>query len=108
MSVVEINEITGIATVSVTEVTTEVTVDDSAAAPSITVTTAAPPQIIEVGIIGPQGPAGTAENLSLSNLTDVNIVQKVNNSVLYYDASSTKFVANDVNTITNLTDGGNF
>jgi len=114
MPEVEINETTGIATVSVTEQIAEVTVDESGETPIVEITVAASPEIIEVGIIGPQGPQGVpgaqgpAGAALLSELTDVNVQSKVNQSVLYFDQSSNKFVANSIHTIITLTDGGNF
>jgi hypothetical protein len=44
----------------------------------------------------------------LQDLTDVVAANKTNGSVLVYDATSSKFVADDVNTKLTLTDGGNF
>lgn len=81
---------------------------------SVGVDVNAQPQVVEIGVIGPQGPQGPIGPVgppgsnTLANLTDVNVNAKVNNSVLYYDQSSSKFVANDVNTIVTITDGGNF
>lgn len=69
------------------------------------------PEIIETGVVGPQGPTGPtgpAGASSLSALTDVNVIGKVNKSVLVYDELSNKFVANDANTVATITDGGNF
>lgn len=114
MPLVEINDITGIATVSVTETIAQVSVDDSAEPVIVSVNVIAPPEIIEVGILGPQGPqgiqgpVGPVGSSTLANLTDVNVAAKVDKSVLYFDQTSSKFVANDVNTIVTLTDGGNF
>jgi hypothetical protein len=47
-------------------------------------------------------------NTNLGDLNDVNTNDKVEKSVLTYDQTSGKFVANDVNTILTITDGGNF
>lgn len=44
----------------------------------------------------------------LQDLTDVVATNKTNGSLLIYDATSGKFVADDVNTKITLTDGGNF
>jgi hypothetical protein len=44
----------------------------------------------------------------LQDLTDVLATNKTNGSVLIYDAATSKFVADDVNTKITLTDGGNF
>ena len=58
--------------------------------------------------MGPQGPIGPAGPSHFADLLDVNVAAKVNNSVLYYNQTSAKFVADDVNTVVTLTDGGNF
>jgi hypothetical protein len=47
-------------------------------------------------------------NTNLGDLNDVDTGNKVEKSVLIYDQTSGKFVANDVNTILTITDGGNF
>lgn len=97
MTQIQVTEETAVA-VSTTEAVVDITVD-------------ATPQVIEVGIIGPQGPQGIQGPIgasTLSELTDVNVGQKVNNSILYYDQSADLFVANDVNTIITITDGGAF
>ena len=74
-------------------------------------------QIIELIEPGPQGPAGPAGATGatgaagashLANLLDVNVTAKVNNSVLYYNQASEKFIADDINTVVTITDGGNF
>lgn len=107
MPQVEINETTGIATVAVSTTVAEVIVDDQATPPVVQVVASSAPQIIEIGVVGPQGPPGGGSS-SLSDLTDVNIAAKVDKSILVYDQSSQKFIANDVNTIVTITDGGNF
>lgn len=72
------------------------------------------PQIVEVGGVGAQGPQGIQgiqgiQGVStLSGLTDVNVSSKVDKSVLVFDQGSNKFVANDVNTVLTIADGGNF
>lgn len=60
------------------------------------------------GPTGPQGATGPPGSNALANLTDVDVTQKTNASVLYYKASAGKFVADDINTTITLTDGGNF
>lgn len=45
---------------------------------------------------------------TLGALTDVNTSEKVDGSVLYYDATEAKFLADDITTRITLTDGGNF
>jgi hypothetical protein len=44
----------------------------------------------------------------LRNLQDVDATQRIEGSLLVYNSSSAKFVADDVNTKITLTDGGNF
>lgn len=66
-------------------------------------------QVVEVIVAGPQGPPGSGSgSTTLAALTDVDVTQKTNASVLYYKASAGKFVADDINTTITLTDGGNF
>jgi hypothetical protein len=48
------------------------------------------------------------QTLSLSGLSDVDVSQKTDGSVLVYDEGSQKFTANSSLTFTKLTDGGNF
>lgn len=96
---------TGVATVDVTPAIAQVTIADTSDASIVTVTVASQPQIIEVGVIGPQGPPGPS---SLTGLTDVNVAAKVDKSILYYDQPSNKFIANEINTLITISDGGNF
>ena len=68
---------------------------------------------VNVAAAGPQGPVGPSgapgSGLAfLSTLQDVNVANKTNNSVLYYDQASDKFVADSIYTVLTLTDGGNF
>ena len=51
---------------------------------------------------------GGGGSSTLADLTDVDTTLKVDTSVLYYKSSVSKFVADDVNTIITITDGGNF
>jgi|TARA_Y100000289_G_C3794077_1_gene85560 hypothetical protein len=51
---------------------------------------------------------GYGGSTRLSDLTDVNQSQKVDGSVLIYNATAGKFVADAVETKITLTDGGNF
>lgn len=93
------------------QVNEEVAVAVSTVAAVVDITVNATPQVIEVGISGPQGaqgPAGPVGASALAGLTDVNVAQKVNNSILYYDQTQDLFVANDINTIVTITDGGSF
>lgn len=48
------------------------------------------------------------KTLSLGDLSNVNITNKVNGSVLVYDGTSQLFVADSSFTSSTLTDGGNF
>lgn len=73
---------------------------------AIEITTAAQPVLVEVQTAGPQGPE--APPYALGDLTDVNTTAKVANSVLYYDAASSTWKGDDINTVITLTDGGNF
>lgn len=68
-------------------------------------------QVVEVVTAGPQGPPGPTGppgSTTLAALTDVDVTQKTEASVLYYKTTAGKFVADDINTLTTLTDGGNF
>tara|TARA_R100001510_G_C7615024_1_gene177458 strand:- start:393 stop:620 length:228 start_codon:yes stop_codon:yes gene_type:complete len=49
-----------------------------------------------------QGPQGPAFNISL------NSQDKVNNSIMYYEASSDTLKLDSTRTVENLVDGGNF
>lgn len=61
---------------------------------------------ITEGPQGPQGPAGGS--VPLASLSDVDASAVTDKSVLYYDASSLKFIADAVWTIPEVTNGGNF
>lgn len=70
----------------------------------IQVVTPGPP-----GPAGPQGPAGSGSgSTTLAALTDVNVSAKVNKSLLYYDSVSGKWLGDSIQTITEVTNGGNF
>jgi hypothetical protein len=73
----------------------------------IELTTAAQPLLVEVQTAGPQGPP-LDEVLNLGDLANVNDTAKVTGSVLYYDAITSTWRGNDINTVVTLTDGGNF
>ena len=85
---------------------TEQVVVTEVAEQAIEVRTPAESLLVEIHTAGPQG-AAAAPSL-LSNLADVNVGGKVAGSVLYYDQASSKWKGDDINTITTLTDGGNF
>jgi len=72
----------------------------------IEIITSSQARTVEVQTAGPQGP--TAPAYALGDLTDVVATAKVNGSVLYYDATSSKWKGDDINTVVTLTDGGNF
>jgi hypothetical protein len=74
---------------------------------AIDVTTAAQPLLVEVQTAGPQGPP-LNEVLRLGDLANVSDTAKVSGSVLYYDATSSTWKGDDINTIVTITDGGNF
>ena len=74
---------------------------------AIELTTAAQPLLVEVQTAGPQGPP-ISEVLNLGDLANVDESAKVANSVLYYDATSSSWKGDDINTIVTITDGGNF
>lgn len=65
------------------------------------------------GIQGPPGPAGPGGGggggaSALVDLTDVEAVNRVDGSVLIYDAAAAKFKADNLTTKLTLTDGGAF
>lgn len=87
-------EVTGTQQVVVTEVATNVV---EVAAPSA-------PAVVQVTTAGPQGPALAA----LNDIGDVNTTAAVDKSVLYYDEATGLWLGNDINTVTTITDGGNW
>lgn len=89
-------EVTSTGQVVVTEVATQ----------SVEVFTPAAPLTVEIHTQGPQGNA--APVYGLGELADVNTAGKVSNSVLFYDAAAGQWKGNDINTITSITDGGNY
>jgi len=56
--------------------------------------------VVTASTVGPQGPAGTG--------FDVDTTGKVDKSLVYYDASTGKFFADDIWTTDTLVLGGNF
>lgn len=56
----------------------------------------------------PKAPTGGGVSGPLGSLTDVDTTNVIDKSVLYYDASSATFKADQVWTTVSLTDGGNF
>ena len=71
----------------------------------IEVISPAQPAVVEVATGGPQGASGVT---TLAALSDVDSIGKVDRSVLYYDATSSKWKGDDINTVLTLTDGGAF
>lgn len=60
------------------------------------------PQIVEVRTQGPQGPS------TLAGLSDVQVSNRVRHSVLYYDNEQGMWLGNDINTLEEIVNGGNF
>lgn len=83
--------------VNVTNETSSVTVTDSSGS---TVLKTPQTSVVTASTAGPMGPAGTG--------FDVDTTAKVDKSIVYYSASSNKFIADDVWTIQTLVIGGNF
>ncbi len=63
--------------------------------------------VVAITTAGPQGPPGGSAT-ALGELADVDTAQRVDRSVLYYNAAQEEFVADAIETIITLTDGGNF
>lgn len=63
-------------------------------------------EIVEITTPGPQGPPGPT--VELGALTNVDTTSAISGSVLYFDSASGEWKGNDINTVTTLTDGGNF
>lgn len=66
---------------------------------SVTVSTSAATNTVEIATQGPQGPVGAF------TLTET---AKVNKSIIYYDSGTSSYIADDTWTTDTLTDGGNF
>lgn len=67
------------------------------------------PELVTAFTEGPQGPQGPAGgSVPLSALSDVDASGVTDKSVLYYDASVSKFKADAIWTIPEVTNGGNF
>ena len=67
-----------------------------------TVTVNGETRVVTVKTAGPQGPSGTIGNLTVDDSA------KVDNSVMYYQASSGKLILDDNVTKLKLVNGGNF
>lgn len=77
----------------------------------VNVDTPQQPQVVEVTTTGPQGPVGPpgpAGAAQLSELTDVDVTGRGEKSLLYYDAASGKWIGDSIQTIIEVTNGGNF
>ena len=81
--------------VSTTKNTVTVTEDGSSTVVQNPVTTT-----VTATTAGPQGPAGAGFVLDQT--------AKVDKSIVYYDAATSQFKADNLQTVTTLTDGGNF
>lgn len=53
-------------------------------------------------------PLPAPEQQALAGLSDVDVSEKEDQSILYYDQTSSKWVGDNVNVLLSLTDGGNF
>jgi hypothetical protein len=71
------------------------------------VTTSGAPTVITAVTAGPQGPRGLTGG-ALRDLEDVDINGVINNSLLYYNATTQKVTGSNEWTTENITDGGNF
>tara|TARA_Y100000992_G_C20830303_1_gene288972 strand:+ start:201 stop:437 length:237 start_codon:yes stop_codon:yes gene_type:complete len=67
-----------------------------------TVTVNGETRVVTVKTAGPQGPQGTGFDLTLEHSS------KVDNSIMYYQASSGKVILDDNVTKLKLVNGGNF
>lgn len=65
---------------------------------SVTVSTSAATNTVEIATQGPQGALGFT----------LNDTAKVNKSIVYYDSGTSSYIADDTWTTDTLTDGGNF
>lgn len=74
----------------------------------IELTAPSAPVTVEVVTAGPQGAAGVGGSTALSGLSDVDVTQKVDKSILYFDAGGDKWLGDDINTLVTITDGGHF
>lgn len=65
------------------------------------------PRAVDVVLRGPPGPPGPQAE-SLASLSDVDIGDAVDKSVLLYSAAEQKFIANSTTTTIEILNGGNF
>lgn len=65
-------------------------------------------RVVTPGPPGPQGEQGPPGQSELAALTDVDVSGKTAKSLLYYDAASGKWIGDSIQTIIEVTDGGNF
>ena len=61
-------------------------------------------RIVTIRVQGEQGAKGADGNLGV----EIDTSNAINGSVVTFDSTTNKLIANDVNTITSLVDGGNF
>lgn len=87
--------------VTVTDITASKTVEVPSAGTSATAETVKT-SVVKAVTAGPQGPQGNPGNFNLSDSA------KVNQSVIYYDASAGSYKADATWTTSTLTFGGNF
>jgi hypothetical protein len=74
---------------------------------TVDVTNEAGAVVVQVTTQGPQGPVGPAVG-GLGEIPDVDTTEKVDRSVLYYNAATARFTLDGTTTVLSLTDGGNF
>jgi hypothetical protein len=85
-----------------------VSVTDVGEAQIVEVSVSTDPIIIETGVVGPQGPMGSEGYRRLEQMEDVDVGDRVDKSVVVYDASQSMFTVSSIYTIQTITDGGNF
>ena len=66
------------------------------------------PDVIKVVRIATQGPPGSAGNVRLANLADVDVTTLVNGSILIYDTTINKFRATTTIEQNQIINGGYF
>lgn len=86
------------------------TIDGAAVVSPVTqqsVVVVAPPSGAPQLSVVTEGPAITVGG-TFAALSDVNVSDKTDKSVIYYDSSSGKYKADSSETLISITDGGNF
>lgn len=80
----------------------------------IEVSVSSTPVIVETGVVGPQGPmgppgsGGSGGSTKLVDMEDVDAINRVDKSIVVYNAGVNKFTVNAIHTLETVTDGGNF